>query len=206
MTQKLNVLVLESEQGAGDTVRGDLERAGHTVVRCHEPGAAAFPCNALANGTQCPLDDIVDVAVDVRPLRRAQPAPLEDGVRCALQRHVPLVVVGSAVLNPFAEYASAVVDPVADVVATCERAAAAPLRKPSAAAAVALREVLDRRGFSATPMVAVLRKHGRLVVEVRGAGDLDEKTKQMASVRIVAAVRAIDSDARGVDVAFVTSP
>ena len=203
MTKQLNVLVLESERGASDAVRGELQRAGHTVLRCHEPGTAAFPCNALAYGTRCPLDNVVDVAVDIRPRPRSQPAPLEDGVRCALQHHVPVVVVGSDMLNPFAEFATEIVGPSADVVGACERAAEAPLREPTLAASRALQEVLTRRGVRAAPLTRVLRRDGRLVVEVHGT-DLDERTKQMASVRMVGAVRAVDHDARGIDVAFLT--
>src|SRR5205807_4199387 len=67
MAAKLKVLVLESDQGAADVAREELTAAGHVVLRCHEPGAPAFPCNALAKDQRCPLDAAdVDVALDVR--------------------------------------------------------------------------------------------------------------------------------------------
>ena len=126
---KLNVLVLESERGAAAAAREELETAGHTVLRCHEPGAAAFPCNALVKGQHCPLDAaIVDVALDVRSRPRSQPAPQEDGVVCALRQHIPVVIAASAVLNPYDGYA-VVLDRTFDVVDACERAADAPLGK-----------------------------------------------------------------------------
>ncbi len=203
MTDRLNVLVLESERGGADSARAELEQAGHTVLRCHEPGAPAFPCNALASGRRCPLESaIVDVALDVRSRPRSQPAPQEDGVRCAIHARVPLVVAGSPVLNPFEGYATEILDRPYDVVDACERAARAPLAEHTDAAVRALRIVLDRRGRTLAPIVAVRRRRGALIVEVIGAETLDPATKAMASVRMTAAVRAIDRAARGIDVVF----
>ena len=34
MSEKLNVLVLESERGAADWASHELQQAGHTVLRC----------------------------------------------------------------------------------------------------------------------------------------------------------------------------
>ncbi len=202
MTEKLNVLVLESERGGADATRDELTTAGHTVLRCHEPGAAAFPCNALVRGMQCPLEAaIVDVALDVRSRPRSQPAPQEDGVVCALRQRIPVVVAGSAVLNPYDGYA-VVLDRTHDVVDACERAAHAPLGEHTAAASRALRVVLDRRGIRCAPLVAVRRRRGVLAVEISGAGHLDEATKSMASVRMSAALREVDHHTRGIDVVF----
>jgi hypothetical protein len=204
-TAKLNVLVLESERGAADAARHDLEQAGHRVFRCHEPGSAAFPCNALADGHDCPLDaQTIDVALDVRPRPRSQPAPQEDGVRCALQRHVPVVVAGSEVLNPYAAFDIEIVDRAGDVVGACERAAHAPLRKHSQVAARAARAVLDRRGLRHSPMVDVRRVGGALIVHVGNVDGLPEGVKYMMSVRICAAIREVDHVTRNIDVIFVT--
>jgi hypothetical protein len=208
MTEPLNVLVLESEVDAASVARDDLMGAGHKVFGCHEPGVPAFPCNALAEGHECPLlSEVVDVALVVRSRPRSQPAPREDGVRCALQQHVPLVVAGSTLLNPFDAYATEVVDRDADVVDAVERAARSPMRHHTERAANALREVLDRRGVHASPLVAVVRHKGVLVIEVRvaGADALDHETKSMAAVRMTAAVRAFDPNAKGVDVVFETA-
>ena len=202
MAEKLNVLVMESERGAADVAREELTAAGHAVLRCHEPGSSAFPCNALAEGQQCPLEAaIVDVALDVRSRPRSQPAPQEDGVACALRHHIPVVVAGPTVLNPYDGHAQ-LLGRTFDVVDACEQAAHAPLGEHSAAAARALREVLDRRDIPSAPLVAVRRRRGALAVEVRGAGRIDDATKSMASVRMSAALREIDHHARGIDVVF----
>ncbi len=201
--ETLRVLVVEGDRGAAECVQEDLAAAGHEVVRCHEPGAPAFPCNALSHDRQCPLEaSVVDVALDVRRRPRSQPAPQEDGAVCALRHKIPLVVAGPTVLNPYDEYATEVVSATGDVVGACERAATAPLRAHTEHAARVLRRVLDRRAISASPLVVVRRRHGVLLVEVRGAEALDSATKQMASVRITAGLRALDRGARGIDVAF----
>jgi len=199
---KLNVLLLESERRAADMACDALEAAGHAVVRCHEPGMPTFPCNALAEGKACPLEaGVVDVALDVRSRPRSQPSQEEDGVACAIRHGVPLVVAGATVMNPFEDYATATVEAGGDVAAACERAAHAPLRAHTEAAARALRDVLDRRELRVAPVVAVRRRHGALLVEVTVA-DLAESTKSMAAVRMAAALREIDHHARGIDVVF----
>jgi hypothetical protein len=206
MGDRFRVLVVETERGAADGVAHDLGRAGHEVLRCHEPGAPAFPCAALDARRSCPvLDGIVDVAVTVRSHPSPQPTALEDGAGCALRHHVPLVVAGATALNPYEAWATEVLDRSDDVVAACERAATAPLAPHGARAAATLAEVLRRRGVSDAALddvdVLVERRDGRLVVRVRG-GDLDRATKSMASVRLLGALRAFDRDAAGIDVAF----
>jgi hypothetical protein len=201
--EKLNVLVLESDAGAADVAETSLVDAGHSIVRRHQPNHTAFPCNGLAEGG-CPLEGTpVDVALDVRLHARTHPTPTEDGTVCALRQHVPLVVAGPDVLNPFDGFASEMVGRDEDVVATVERAARSPLPKHSDAAARSLRAVLDARGLSVAPRVAVYRRRGSLLVEVTGGESLDRGTKDMAAVRMLAAVRALDAHAKGVDVAFV---
>jgi hypothetical protein len=115
---------------------------------------------------------------------------------------VPVVISGSEVLNPFADYATAFVERDADLVDACERAARTPLRRHTAAATRALTDVLRRRGISTSPIVRVFRHAGALRIEVQGASALDESTKSMAAVRMCAAVREIDRHSSGVDVAF----
>jgi hypothetical protein len=204
MSETLNVLVLESERGAADMATQELEAAGHRVFRCRPEGASAFPCNALRDGAACPLDAYpVDVALTVRARPRSQPAPQEDGVTCALRRHVPVVVAGNPLMDPFSDYVSAEVSEPDDVVGACVRAAIQPLRRHTEAAARATRETLDLRDIELAPLVAVHRVRGGLIVDVAGAAILDHTTKSMLSVRICAALRALDRDARGIDVRFV---
>ena len=204
MAEQLNVLVVESDPGAGANARDALRRAGHTVLRCHPEGTHAFPCNALAEGERCPFDaQAVDVVVDVRRRPRAEPSPFEDGVRCGLQRHVPLVVAGRLISNPFENYATEVVVGDGDVVAACERAATSSLPKHSEVARVALGDALRRRGLDGGGYeVMVFRREGVLTVEAYVGAELDHTTKSVASARMVGAVRQLDRFANGIDVCF----
>lgn len=204
----LQVLVLESERGAADGAIAELEKAGHTVLRCHEPGAPAFPCKALGDEPRCPLrTHTVDVALTVRSRPRSQPAPQEDGVSCALESHIPLVVAGSTLMNPFADFTSESVEHPYDVVDACERAANAPLARHGKRAADALAAVLEVHGVTGvTPTVEVYRRGGRLYVDVRGATALNHMVKSVGSVRIVGALRQFDREAGGIDVVFDDEP
>jgi len=203
MAAKLNVLVLESEQGAAEEAIRDLTEAGHAVLRCHEPGQPAFPCNALADDPACPLrTGVVDVAITVRGRPRTQPSPTEDGVSCALEQHVPLVVAGSTVLHPYEEWAAEVLTQSGDVVAAVERAATAPMPRHGDRAQQALDEFLAFHEIASQPRVEVRRHHGGLQVDVHGTGEIDHSLKGMASVRIIAALREVDPDAKGIDVTF----
>jgi hypothetical protein len=203
MSRGLNVLVLESDPGAASVAREELEGAGHTVRMCHEPGCAAFPCNALRDDRACPLaGEPVDVALDIRRGTRTEPTIREDGVACAVREHVPLVVAGTTTFNPFAEYATETCEDALDVVAACERAAAAPLARHTTVAQDALDTTLDRRSLPTDARVAVYRRNGSLHVSVGVGSNIDRATKAMAAVRIAAALRAIDRHSRGIDVVF----
>lgn len=117
----MRVVVFEAEHHAADRVIRDLTEAGHTVVRCVERGARAFPCAALTEAG-CPVERGVDVVVTVRPRVRPRPTPLEQGVTCTLRREIPLVVVGQGgALNPFEAWNPVLAHP-GDVVKACEKA------------------------------------------------------------------------------------
>lgn len=123
MGTPLTVMVLESHQHVAARAESKLTQRGHTVRRCHEPGAPSFPCNGLGAGTGCPLDGEVDVALVVRRGVSPRPTNDEDGITCALRAGLPLVEDGSDLLDPYAPMLAARVwasDDVADVV---ERAA-----------------------------------------------------------------------------------
>ena len=118
------VLVLESDARAAERAIALLAGAGHEVVRCHEPGLPAFPCNALMPDGGCPIErGGVDVAVVVRSHPWPRPSTLEDGAVCAIRRGVPLVVAGRTILDPYERWASVVTNGVDDVVDAVERAA-----------------------------------------------------------------------------------
>jgi hypothetical protein len=204
----LRVLVTEDEPGAADDAVHELQHAGHTVLRCCEPTDAAFPCAALRDPSSCPLrDGGVDVALDVRRDARPQPTRREEGALCAIRRHVPLVVAGSEVFDPFEPWESEVLGRTDDVVDACERVARAPLAEHTRRAAAAAHDVLEGRGLrGVVALVAVHRLAGGLVVRVRASRDLGQGVRSMISVRVVAALRDYDRDASGIDVVFVDAP
>ena len=161
----VRVLVVEADRRAADVAVGDLRAAGHQVMRCHEADLPAFPCNALCDSGTCPVeaDDGIDVVLDYRTRPYPRPTAFEDGVTCALRRHVPLVVAGTSTLNPFDKWTTVVASDD-DIVECCERAASLPvaqLAKP------ALVEV--RRRLRLQPAVA---EHTKVVVH-RSKGQLD---------------------------------
>ncbi len=125
----MRVLVIESDGHAADEVVDQLQAEGHQVSRCHEKGLPVFPCNALFDGGECPLEapGSVDVVVDHRAHAYPRPTPSEDGVACALRHHVPLVASGVSALSPYEAWVTSYVGSDNDVVAACERAAATRL-------------------------------------------------------------------------------
>lgn len=89
------------------------------VLRCHEPGAPAFPCNLLhPDRGGCPLDR-ADVVVDVRATAHPAPALSEMGAICALRAGQPLLLAGLTAQNPFAGAESAVVGTGGDLREAC---------------------------------------------------------------------------------------
>src|SRR5580700_11611767 len=77
------VLVVGTDDWAIEQSAAALEEAGFGILRCHEPGEPAFPCNALIEGRTCPLDAGFDVVVTVRARPLTEPSKAEMGVVCA---------------------------------------------------------------------------------------------------------------------------
>jgi hypothetical protein len=197
----LKVMVLESDHDVADLAIRELGDAGHEVLRCHEPGAPAFPCNGVAEKVACPLQaHVVDVALVVRGAHRSQPTALEGGVGCAVMHRVPLVVAGDSVLDPFAAYEARVVDRTADVVGACEEAAESELPQHSRIATDALRAARAHLDALMRAQVSVTRRHGSLLATVTGLGSLSREQRDAAVIRMTAKLRAYDSSARGLDV------
>jgi hypothetical protein len=101
----MRILTTETEPGLGDAAVERLEQAGHEVLRCHEPGHPTGPCVGLVHD-DCPLDRPggVDVVLAVRSAGHPGPEVTEQGVTCALRRHIPLVLDGPAWPDPFARW------------------------------------------------------------------------------------------------------
>ena len=105
----LAVLVVGTDDWAIEQSAAALQAAGHEPLRCHDPGAPAFPCNALLPGRRCPLDIGVDAVVTSRARPVSAPTVTEMGVTCALHAGVPLVVTGISDRGPFNGLATRVV-------------------------------------------------------------------------------------------------
>ena len=119
----LRVLVVGTDDWAVDQAVDSLAAAGHSTLRCHDPGERPFPCNALREGRTCPLETGFDVVATVRARVLAEPGPQELGVVCGLRAGAPLVVAGLAHRNPFAAWTDRIVDGAGDLVSACEEVA-----------------------------------------------------------------------------------
>jgi len=202
----LNVLVLESDRGAAEDAARNLADSGHVVLRCHDPGAPAFPCRGIVDQSACPLrTHTVDVAVDVRSRPRSQPTPDEDGVRCSLMHRVPLVVAGPSVLDPYEPFEAAIVDRAGDVVAACEAVAEAELARHGRVATEALRASRTPHDTLADARAVVTRRSGRLRVSLSGLGALAPLQRDAAVVRALGKLREFDSSAKGIDIVLEPS-
>jgi hypothetical protein len=198
MSMPLNIMVLESERGVADRAIGELTEAGHVVLRCHDRGASVFPCRGLVDASTCPQrSHVIDVALTVRSGWSFQPTSTEDGARCALMSHVPLVVAGPSAPDPYVGLETRVVDRPYDVVAACEEAASAELVPYARRAEAVITETI---GAGAVPRVSVTRRAGGLVVRVAGLEARTDQERRAAVVRIVGAMRELDSSARAIDV------
>jgi hypothetical protein len=128
------VLVVGTDDWAIEQAGASLEAAGQRVLRCHEPGQPAFPCNALRPEGVCPLDVGFDVVVTMRAHPVSPPAPGEFGVVCGIHAGAALLVGGLSHANPFLPWESAEVDVTEDLPTAVARAAnsdSVDLRQPS---------------------------------------------------------------------------
>ena len=196
----MRVMLLESDRRTATETVQALEQAGHEVFRCHDADEQAWPCNGLRDDRTCPLDEGVDVVLTVRAHPYPRPTAFEDGVACAVRKHVPLVVAGSTILCPFAGWVAAECAPD-DVVETVERAARAPLPRHGAAALDAIRQVLVTHGHDPEgASVEVLRERKRLEVRVDPGIVADKKLADVLAVRVAQAIRVVDQDSQMVNV------
>ena len=190
----MKVLVLEEDTGASCDVALDLVGAGHEIVRCHGADEPAFPCRGITTD-RCPLDD-GDVAVAVMVQSAGDgtvDGAVEDGARCALRRHIPLVVAGTSERSRLREFATAVVDDPATVAAAVGEVGAMPSARHTGVAEGAFAGVLEAHGLDPTLAAAVVvRRGGDLHVELRPSGPVERAVMEVAAVRVAAALRRFD--------------
>ena len=192
---------MESDPHSADAAIADLREAGHDVVRCHDSGLPAFPCNALCDGSGCPLDSGpgVDVLLDYRAHPYPRPTAFEDGASCAARRCIPVVVAGASALNPFEPWTTAIAD-TDSVVDACEFAARHPIERLADVAQTKVRQLLSDDPLVADAAeVLVTRGAGRLEAVIQlpnGAEDLDGTL----AVGVAGAIRTRDHWTPRVDV------
>lgn len=195
----MRVLLTESDPHAADEAVTVLERAGHQVVRCGEPGATTFPCTGVVDAG-CPLDEDVDVAVTVRELAHPSPQVSESGAICARSRKIPLVVAGELDQDPFVTARTEAV-PVEELPAAVERAVRAELPRYRAAIMVEL-----HRHLAAGEVDVEVRRSGRRIkVIITLDPSVDRSTADALAVRAAGVVRELDRWTNVVDVAVVRS-
>jgi len=208
----LRVLLTEDEPRAATRAADELRAAGHEVVYCVEPNDQAFPCVGLRDLGRCPLrDGVVDVTLAVRHMPSSAPTRREDGVLCSIRHHVPVVVAGDLLFDPFETWEGTAIGARDDVVGACVRAANGPLVAHSEIARHAAWEVIRLHSRDISVLEAVHRKEtvdatvrrvgGRLLVEV--VAEVDPAVEPMVAVRVTVALRAFDRDARAIDVSVV---
>lgn len=198
----MKVLLLEGEQGAADEAVRQLGEAGHEVSRCHERDGESFPCTGMLEDHDCPLDgESVDVALVVRGELSPSLSAREDGVRCALRRHIPLVVAGTTDGSPYSDWAAAIHDGVTEIVGTVEAVATAPLPRHGEAAVRGVQDLLAEEGIDPEAVsIEVHRSTNQLRISIRSAVELDQRLADALAVRAQAAVRGLDQYAAKVDV------
>jgi len=197
----MRVLLVEGQVGEGDEAERLLRASGHEVERCIDADAASFPCNGMLSG-ECPLEHrVIDAAVLVRTELADTRTPREDGARCALRRHVPLVLAGDVDSSPYADWATEITDAVADLPAALARAGEAVLDRHTRAARRSFQAVLVQHDLDPTGAdAAVLREGTQLRVRLFPPAAIDPQVAEMAAVRVAGAIRDFDPYAAKIDV------
>lgn len=199
----MKVLVLEEQTGASCEAALGLVAAGHEVVRCHGADEPAFPCRSMT-ANHCPLDDgDVMVALMVQApdgLENVGDAA-EDGARCALRRHIPLVVAGPSEQCSLETWASAVVVDDAAVASVVEHVGRQPSPRHSDVAEGAFAGVLEAHGLDpALASAVVVRRGTDLHVELHPSAPVERQIMEVAAVRVAGALRRFDPFPRVIDV------
>lgn len=132
----MRVLVVGTDDWAIEQAAADLEAGACEVLRCHDPGQPAFPCNALVEGRTCPLDAGFDVVADMRARTSGGLTQSEFGVICALHHGKPLVLAGLAPDVPLGPWAASTVEHGGSLVEACEAVATQTEQKEQSAPAL----------------------------------------------------------------------
>ncbi len=184
------MLVLENGPGGARIAIDELEAAGHRVHRCHELGAARFPCRGVVDPRDCPLEGPIDVALVVRHHVHPQPSSLEDGVACALKAGVPVVEDGPSILDPYEPWITTRVDG-RSVVTACQEAVGKAYEPLTADVLARCSQVLSAAGIDPGQASCHIElAWPRLLVHVEVPGPVTRGIREALAVRALDAVRA----------------
>lgn len=201
----MRVLLMGSNTGEDSNATQVLEHDGHDIVRCHPPDQPAFPCAALVDGWHCPLETgSVDAAVIIGTGTETQiDAGADEGSSCALRLHVPLVTVGYHDASPLTSWAAESIAGTDDLGGAVARAAQAPMRAHEDAATEAFRQVLETHQVDSTGLRVTVRRTDRgIQADLETDADLEPHVGEVASVRVLAALRVVDSHTSTIGVGF----
>ncbi len=108
-------------------------------------------------------------------------------------------MAGRTTLNPFEKHPVTIAG-VDDIVGACERAAAGPQIGHEAVGTTALAQTLDHAGISSTEaFVSVHRSGEGLRVELNVPMETSKEVRDIASVRVVGALREYDPHVPGIN-------
>ncbi len=198
----MRVLVVGTDIAESSANVQALRRAGHDIVRCHAPEDSAFPCTGLL-GSGCPLEHGgADVTVLSNQFGADVNGGPEDGARCALRRHVPLIAAGCASSSPLVEWATDVAREPSELADAVARVGRAPLPRHEAVASEMFRHTLDLHGLHDVEAgVDVTRTAETVRVVLRPSVPVPATVAEKASVRVVGAVTKLDPTAVRMSVA-----
>lgn len=194
MREALDVLLIESHHGVGDTATQVLAGSGHRVHRCHDTGDPSWVCVGLTDPSSCPLDGHIDVAVLARAPGTTAPTPHEDGVRCAIRARLPLVEIGLGAREgePPDEYAPWVTlhSHEASLNAACHAAVTIGHQRIVDAVLERVMPMVDEAGLPAERTHASVSSHWpNLTVAITIPGPADRRLEQAIGVRAYDALR-----------------
>jgi hypothetical protein len=201
----MRVLMLDEGVGLGGLVESDLVDAGHEVVRCHPWGQPVFPCVGLLDRELCPLEhESVGVAVKVTGATTTCPGHHEEGVVCSLRRRVPLVLAGSPPDPRLVDVASAITPGHENVVHVVERVVDADITDLSTAARSTALAVLENHQLPRVDVTArVIRRDNGIIARLETDEDVPASIREVAAIKVHAALKRRAPDAGSVSVSVV---
>ena len=206
-TNAARVLIVERDLGLGADALARLERAGHDVIECVSPGEAPMHCKGQPGQSGCPLDELpADVVLAVRGDAGGTGTDREGGVRCAMRKSIPVMVVGSTLGAGYGPSVDAVVDmqdaALAELVSDLARRGHQEVARRVCLVA---HEVLSNCGEPDVGATATVRREAdRLLIGITVDRDIDPRLAQLVAAKAFGAIAGIRPGFDKVDVGVST--